>query len=66
MLDCGVHPTAIGLNAAPRLELIDVSSITNVVLTHAHLDHGGAVLGLLRLGFRSEVITTLPRLPSWG
>jgi predicted metal-dependent RNase len=60
MLDCGVHPTAAGLDAIPRLELIDVSSIANAVLTHAHLDHGGAVPRLLKLGFRGKVITTLP------
>jgi len=60
MLDCGVHPTATGLNAAPRLEFIDVRSIANVVLTHAHLDHSGAVPRLLRLGFKGEVLTTLP------
>ncbi len=60
MLDCGVHPTATGLDATPKLDLVDVGSIDNVVLTHAHLDHGGALPRLLRIGFRGRVVTTLP------
>ena len=60
MLDCGMHPTATGLEAIPRLDLVDVGSIDNVVLTHAHLDHSGAVPRILKLGFRGKVITTLP------
>lgn len=60
MLDCGVHPTATGLEATPKLELVDIGSITNIVLTHAHLDHSGAMPRLLKLGFRGNVITTLP------
>lgn len=60
MLDCGVHPTITGLEAAPKLELVDVGSIANTVLTHAHLDHSGAMPRLLKLGFRGAIIATLP------
>lgn len=60
MLDCGVHPTIAGLEAAPKLELIDVESISTAVLTHAHLDHSGAIPRLLKLGFKGKVLATLP------
>ena len=60
MLDCGVHPTATGLDATPKLDHVDAGFIDNVVLTHAHLDHSGAVPRLLKLGFRGKIVTTLP------
>ncbi|MEM0240927.1 MAG: MBL fold metallo-hydrolase [Candidatus Nezhaarchaeales archaeon] len=60
MLDCGIHPTAVGLEATPKLELVDMASVTSVVLTHAHLDHSGALPRLLKLGFSGRVIATLP------
>ena len=60
MLDCGVHPTQVGLEAAPKLDMLDVSSIGLSVLTHAHLDHSGAIPRLFRLGFKGKVISTLP------
>jgi metallo-beta-lactamase family protein len=60
MLDCGVYPTATGLDATPKLDLVNADLIDNVVLTHAHLDHSGAVPRLLKLGFRGKIITTLP------
>ncbi|MEM2213666.1 MAG: MBL fold metallo-hydrolase RNA specificity domain-containing protein [Candidatus Nezhaarchaeales archaeon] len=60
MLDCGIYPTAVGLEATPKLELLDSGSVANVVLTHAHLDHSGALPRLLRLGFKGKVVATLP------
>ncbi|MCS7139439.1 MAG: MBL fold metallo-hydrolase [Candidatus Nezhaarchaeota archaeon] len=60
MLDCGIHPTASGLEAIPKLNLTDASSISSLVLTHAHLDHSGAIPRLLRLGFKGKVLATLP------
>lgn len=60
MLDCGIHPTTTGLEGTPRLDLIDIESVENVVLTHAHLDHSGTIPRLLKLGFKGDIVATLP------
>ncbi|MEM4576066.1 MAG: MBL fold metallo-hydrolase [Candidatus Nezhaarchaeales archaeon] len=60
MLDCGIHPTITGLEGTPKLDLIDMGSVTNVVLTHAHLDHSGTIPRLLNLGFKGDIVATLP------
>jgi Cft2 family RNA processing exonuclease len=54
LVDCGLRPTAVGPAALPDLDVLDQSPPDLAFVTHAHLDHSGA-LPLLRQRF--------PRLP---
>ncbi len=42
ILDCGMHPRKIGLEALPQLELLADKNVDYVLITHAHHDHIGA------------------------
>lgn len=58
VLDAGVHPKKEGNASKPRLDLIDRGGVDAVFVTHAHLDHIGA-LPLYQEEFpRAEVIMT--------
>ena len=43
LLDAGMHPKQEGENALPDLGRIDYGSIDAAILSHAHLDHSGAM-----------------------
>ncbi|MCP4848254.1 MAG: MBL fold metallo-hydrolase [Verrucomicrobiaceae bacterium] len=43
LLDAGMHPKREGENALPDLGEIDYGSIHAAILSHAHLDHSGAM-----------------------
>jgi len=43
LLDAGMHPKKAGENALPDLGEIDYGSIDAAILSHAHLDHSGAM-----------------------
>lgn len=48
ILDAGTHPKLDGLASLPRLKRLPYSSADCVLLSHAHLDHSGALPVLLR------------------
>lgn len=48
LLDAGMHPKQEGKNALPEMESIDYDSIDAAILSHAHLDHSGALPVLQR------------------
>ena len=48
VLDAGTHPKLEGLASLPRLKQLAYDSTSSVLLTHAHLDHSGALPVLLR------------------
>lgn len=48
VFDAGTHPKMEGLAALPRLKHLSYDSTASVFLTHAHLDHSGALPVLLR------------------
>lgn len=59
MVDCGLfqgykHLREMNWEPFP----VDVSHLDGVVLTHAHLDHSGALPLLLRNGYRGPIYTT--------
>ncbi|EPR79919.1 Cleavage and polyadenylation specificity factor [Spraguea lophii 42_110] len=61
LLDCGVHPTYTGTASLPFLDLIDLSTIDAVFITHFHLDHAGALPFLTeKTGFKGKVFMTYP------
>ena len=57
LVDCGLYqgPEASHLN---RSFPFDPKEIDYVLLTHAHLDHSGRLLELVRDGFKGEILTT--------
>lgn len=62
LLDCGVNPAAAGRKSLPKFNLIDLSKVDAIVLTHAHLDHSAATPSAIRRGFKGKVYMTLPTM----
>ena len=58
LVDCGMHQgrDSDELNRAPFR--FDPREISQVFLTHAHIDHAGLIPKLVREGFRGRIITT--------
>lgn len=48
VLDCGMHPRKIGIEALPRLEYISDKEIDFAFISHAHHDHIGALPFLVK------------------
>ncbi len=59
LLDCGIKP---GSNEFPHLEApeFDINKLTAVVLSHAHMDHCGAIPLLYKMGYKGPLYCTLP------
>lgn len=62
LLDCGIDPAETGPKALPDFSDTSVENLDAVFVSHAHLDHTGAIPELVRRGFRSKVFMTLPTL----
>ncbi len=61
LLDCGVHPAHTGISSLPFLDLVDLSKIDGVLITHFHLDHAAGLPFLTeKTGFRGKVYMTHP------
>jgi hypothetical protein len=61
LVDCGVLISED--NGSPYLnapEVLPLSSIDAVVITHAHLDHSGLVPALYKYGYEGPIYTTAP------
>ncbi len=58
ILDCGMHPQKIGLEALPSFDLIKDSPIDYVLISHAHQDHLGAVPYLVQRHPYVRIIST--------
>ena len=43
LVDCGMHPKRVGLESLPALSKIIPESLDFIAITHAHLDHCGAL-----------------------
>lgn len=43
MLDCGVHPGFSGMASLPFFDVIDMSTVDAMLITHFHLDHSAAM-----------------------
>ncbi|MEM5804804.1 MAG: beta-CASP ribonuclease aCPSF1 [Candidatus Aenigmatarchaeota archaeon] len=59
LLDCGIKP---GNNELPYLNIpeFDVKKLNAVVLTHAHMDHAGAIPMLYEYGCEAPLYCTVP------
>jgi len=67
MIDCGLDPAAVDSDdpssGAPYLnapELWPLNSIDGIVLTHAHMDHGGFLPYLYSIGYDGPLYLTAP------
>ncbi|KAL7344720.1 cleavage and polyadenylation specificity factor 3 [Encephalitozoon intestinalis] len=61
MLDCGVHPAYTGVASLPFLDLVDLSKIDAIFVTHFHLDHAAALPFLTeKTSFKGKVYMTHP------
>ena len=59
LLDCGlVQGRRKETNAKNRALLFDPRQLTNVVLSHAHIDHSGRLPLLARQGFQGRILAT--------
>lgn len=60
LLDCGI--SVGGEDPFPRFDLssFDIDELDAVVVTHAHLDHSGALPLLFKYGYRGPVYLTRP------
>src|SRR5438876_942380 len=64
LIDCGVLISED--NGSPYLnapEVLPLSSLDAVVITHAHLDHSGLVPALFKYGYEGPIYTTPPTRP---
>ncbi len=62
LLDCGLDVAGRGQDKFPYLNVSEfkINELDAIVLTHAHLDHGGLIPYLFKMGFRGPVYMTYP------
>ncbi len=58
LIDCGLHPKAMGLPALPRLDLILPETLDFIAITHAHLDHCGALPVAMRNQHSAHILVS--------
>jgi len=58
ILDCGMHPQKVGLEALPNFDLIKDLSVDYVLISHAHQDHLSALPYLVKKHPYIKIITT--------
>jgi len=61
LLDCGVSVSSIS-KPYPYFDVseFDMSTLDAIILSHAHLDHCGAIPALYELGYKGPLYTTAP------
>ncbi|HHY46746.1 MAG TPA: MBL fold metallo-hydrolase [Firmicutes bacterium] len=62
LLDCGVRPNAIGEASLPALSCLEGLPVDLVLVTHAHLDHCGALPVIRKLVPGARVFATEPTI----
>ena len=58
VLDAGVHPKIDGLKSAPDFDRLRYDSVDTILVSHAHLDHTGALPLLCRQQPNAQVFLT--------
>lgn len=58
LVDCGMHPKKLGFDALPDLSKIPDDSLDFIAITHAHLDHCGALPVLIRRQNSARVLVS--------
>mgnify|MGYP001604832283 CR=1 FL=1 len=62
LLDCGVNVAFDDYNAYPLLDSPEfkIEDLDAIIVTHSHIDHGGFVPFLYKMGFRGPTYCTAP------
>ncbi len=62
LLDCGVDVAASNKEKFPHLDVseFNLKEIDAIIVSHAHLDHGGLVPYLYKMGYRGPIYLTTP------
>ena len=58
ILDCGMHPKKVGLEALPKFELLKDKPLDYVLISHAHQDHLNALPFLVKKFPHIKIVTT--------
>ncbi len=58
ILDCGMHPKKVGLDALPKFELLKDKPLDYVLISHAHQDHLNALPFLVKKFPHIKIVTT--------
>jgi Cft2 family RNA processing exonuclease len=58
ILDCGMHPKKIGLEALPKFEFVKDKPLDYVLISHAHQDHLNALPFLIKEYPHIKIVTT--------
>lgn len=62
LIDCGVNVAATEQDAYPQLDSPEfrMEELDAVILAHSHIDHGGFIPYLYKMGYRGPVYATAP------
>ena len=62
LLDCGIDVAAHNSERFPYFDVaeFDINEIDAIILTHAHLDHGGLIPYLYKMGYKGPCYLTTP------
>jgi Cft2 family RNA processing exonuclease len=58
ILDCGMHPKKVGLEALPKFELLNEKPLDYVLISHAHQDHLNALPFLVKEFPHIKIVST--------
>lgn len=62
LIDSGLNPAKIGLEAVPDHAKIDDFSLDLIILTHCHLDHLGSLPVIFKKQTQAKILTSIPSM----
>ena len=64
LLDCGIDVAGQGSDKFPYFDVpeFDIREIDAIILSHAHLDHGGLIPYLYKMGYKGPTYMTAPTM----
>lgn len=62
LIDAGLHPKKVGMEATPDFKKIKEFSLDYIILTHCHLDHLGSFPVIFRQQRQAVILTSVPSM----